>query len=336
MSAERRLMDIVSRAQWGARHEDGFGSAPLPAREVWLHHSVTVAPDLVAPFDDEDQAMRTLERIGEQRFGRGISYTFAVMPTGRVYEGHGVARQGAHTGGRNSIARAIVLVGNYDTTPPTPAQVESTARLLVHGHRQGWWSAARLAGGHQQAPGASTACPGRHAMAAIRQINDRAAALLAGAPPLQEDDMPRYLDWSPEDRRALAMDIWRYADETVVNADNQHEPTWAIHRLVGIDRAVWQAKDAAEYAALGVDGRPHRDGRRSPLAELLTGGAVDGQLAEGVLAGVQPAAPGAPMDDEQLARVLARPEVAGAFARAFADEQDRRARDGDPATGPVT
>jgi hypothetical protein len=91
---------------------------------VWLHHSVTIAPDLVwvdadgdGVEDDEERAMRTLEDIGEARFGEGISYTLAVMPSGRVYEGHGVDRQGAHTG-RNDIARAIVLVGDCSTRPP--------------------------------------------------------------------------------------------------------------------------------------------------------------------------------------------------------------------------
>jgi hypothetical protein len=176
-------MEIITREQWGAAFEDGYGTSTLPASEVWLHHSVTVAPDLVAPFDDEDQAMRTLERIGEQRFGRGISYTFAVMPTGRVFEGHSVEREGAHTKGRNDLARAVVLVGNYDVDKPTPEMVESVAQLLVDGKARGWWKAAKLNGGHKQAPGAATACPGRHGMAVVDAINARAAKLTAGPVP---------------------------------------------------------------------------------------------------------------------------------------------------------
>jgi hypothetical protein len=87
-------MKIISRGEWGARYGDGFAPAPLPASEVWLHHSVTVAPDLVPPFDDEYVAMRTLERIGQERFGGGISYTWAAMPSGRIYQGHSVGRRG--------------------------------------------------------------------------------------------------------------------------------------------------------------------------------------------------------------------------------------------------
>lgn len=167
-------MRIIPRNEWGARYPDGFRSAPIPAREVWLHHSVTVAPDLLPPFDDDDAAMRTLERIGQQRFGGGISYTFAITPVGRIYEGHGIGRQGAHTGGRNSISRAICLIGNYDTARPTREQLDAVAWLLREGKTRGWWQQARLTGGHRDAPGASTACPGRHAHAAIAEINRRA------------------------------------------------------------------------------------------------------------------------------------------------------------------
>lgn len=183
---------IIPRARWGARHARGFGPAPLPAQEVWLHHSVTIAPDVVlvdadrdGVDDDEERAMRTLEDIGDLRFGGGISYTFAVMPSGRVYEGHGVDRQGAHTKGRNDIARAIVLVGNYEEQAVTEAQVRSVAELLCHGQRAGWWKRSALTGGHQQAPGASTLCPGRHAMAVLPLINKLADSIVKG-----EDEMP--------------------------------------------------------------------------------------------------------------------------------------------------
>lgn len=166
-------MEIISRATWGARHPRGFRTAPLPARELYLHHSVTAAPanDPAA----ERAAVRTLENIGQSRFGGGISYTFAVAPSGRVYEGHGIDRQGAHTGGRNSIARAICLIGNYDANRPPEAMIQAVADLVRHGHAQGWWP-ARLTGGHRDAPGASTACPGRHAHALIAEINRRATA----------------------------------------------------------------------------------------------------------------------------------------------------------------
>jgi hypothetical protein len=190
-------VDIISRARWGARYSAGFGPSPLPARELWLHHSVTIAPDLVwvdadgdGVEDDEERAMRTLEDIGQQRFGGGISYTFAVMPSGRIYEGHGIGRQGAHTGGRNDIARAIVLVGDYSNREPTEAQQNAVAWLVELGRQQGWWTVTGLSGGHRQAPGQiATACPGDAALRRIPAINQRVVDYRAGRIDLEDDDM---------------------------------------------------------------------------------------------------------------------------------------------------
>lgn len=186
-------MQIISRSRWGARYSRGFTSAPLPASEAWLHHSVTLAPDLAwldvdrdGIDDDEEKAMRLLDQIGQDRFGGGISYTWLIPPSGRIYEGHGVDRQGAHTGGRNDRARAICFIGNYDTHKPTAAQVRSAAWLLQESKRRGWLKAARLNGGHRDVK--ETACPGRHAYERIDDINR-----LAAGPPItdqqQEDDM---------------------------------------------------------------------------------------------------------------------------------------------------
>lgn len=214
-------LTIISRARWGARHDRGFGPAALPALEVWLHHSVTIAPDLVwidadrdGVEDDEERAMRLLEQIGEDRFGGGISYTFAVMPSGRIYEGHGVDREGAHLAHRNGIARSVVLVGDYRRRPPTDAQVRSVAWLLQHGKRRGWWRHDRLAGGHRQAPAASTECPGDAALATIPRISQ----LAAGSPITEEDDMPTAKEVAEETvRQLLAVKLnmqWERADGT--------------------------------------------------------------------------------------------------------------------------
>lgn len=172
-------MKIHSRQEWGARYRRGFRPAPLPARELYLHHSVTGSAGVNASFGSDAATVRTLENIGQNRFGGGISYTFCVTEAGRVFEGHGIDRQGAHTGGRNSIARAICLVGNYDVRVPPPQMVAAVTDLVRWGRDQGWWGQG-LTGGHRDAPGASTACPGRHAYALIGSIN---RAALLGKPP---------------------------------------------------------------------------------------------------------------------------------------------------------
>lgn len=168
-------MQIIRRAQWGARYADGGGSAPVPASEIWLHHSAGVTPDVAAPFDDDYKAVRDIEAECERRFGQGMSYTFLVTPVGLIFEGHTVGRLGAHTAGHNSAGRAICWVGNYETHGPTGLLIESTAWLLAEGHRQRWWSRHTFTGGHRDV--GQTACPGQHAYDALAQINHRADQL---------------------------------------------------------------------------------------------------------------------------------------------------------------
>lgn len=173
-------MRIISRAEWGARHPNGFGSRKLPATQAWLHHSVTLAPDLVAPFDDDYAAIRELEEIGQARFGGGISYTRLITPAGLIFEGHSIGRVGSHTANRNSVAVGYCLIGNYQTAHPTEAQLRALAWCLQHDHQHGWLDAPRLDGGHRDLK--STACPGRHAYARISDVNQ-----LAAGPPITDD-----------------------------------------------------------------------------------------------------------------------------------------------------
>lgn len=162
---------IIQRPEWGARHEDGFGPRPVGNLEVYVHHSVTIAPDLVPPFTDDYAAVRTLESIGESRFGKGISYQFPITPAGLVFEGVSVNRVGAAIANHNTPSANIVWVGNYDVNNPPRPMLEATDWLLHHGVAREWWRSPRVVGGHRDAPGAQTACPGRYAHALLNRLN---------------------------------------------------------------------------------------------------------------------------------------------------------------------
>lgn len=241
---------LISRAAWGARHPDGFRDRPLPISEWWLHHSVTIAPDLVPPFTDDDAAVRTLETIGQQRFGGGISYTFPVTPVGRIYTGHSFDRQGAHTKGHNTPGAAFVLVGDYTKRAPTPAQRDRIAERMVIEHRAGRATRHTLNGGHRDASGNSTSCPGDAAHAAIPDINRRANALWAAgypstaptaAPPLTPEDDDMFTD---NDRARLA-DLLDRADGTTIRKDIGY-----IRDQLRGDLSVLNATVTAQAAAL--------------------------------------------------------------------------------------
>ena len=173
---------LITRQEWGARYADGFRDRPLPVTEFWLHHSVTVAPDLVEPFTDDDEAVRTLERIGQSRFGGGISYNFPVTPVGRIYQGVSMHRVGAHTYMHNTVGAAFVLVGDYSTRVPTDAQRDAIAERMVIEHRAGRANRHTLNGGHRDASSNSTSCPGNGGHSAIADINASAERLWAAGP----------------------------------------------------------------------------------------------------------------------------------------------------------
>lgn len=173
---------IYSRAQWGAVFGLGWGdrSANYPLPECWTHHAVTkhLGPD--ATVAEEMEQMRVLERIGQQRFGRGISYSFVIFPSGRIYMGLGASRIGAHTGNRNSTSLGVCFAGNYDNNRPTAAAEATYAEMLRDFHRAGILRHPRTAGGHKDAPGhAWNACPGRYLHPRLPAINAAAARAVA-------------------------------------------------------------------------------------------------------------------------------------------------------------
>lgn len=170
------MPEIISRARWGARHDNGVRPAPLPAVEVFAHHSTGRTPAPSASVTDECRTMRDLEDIGEARFGRGISYTDLVFPSGRIYEGHGIDREGAHTRGHNRTGRAICFVGNFEVDRLTPAAEEAAAWLLAHRWFSGHYAGLGFTGGHNTV--LATACPGRHVTERLPSINQRAHAIV--------------------------------------------------------------------------------------------------------------------------------------------------------------
>lgn len=276
-------MEIISRARWGAQYARGFGDAPLPASELWLHHTVTAGGGVLATFETDAAAIRLLEQIGQNRFGGGISYSLLVTESGRVWDGHGIDRRGAHTAGRNSVSRSIALVGDYSRREPTGPQLAATAELVAYGHRMGWWAAPRLSGGHRDAPGAATACPGDLAQVLIPAINTAASA----RPPIPQED-----DLTPEQDRMLRQ-IHR---ETTAVLPNRRGPQGEEIPGGGADTLFGYAMNA--------DGLGYRAswtlhdvvGRLEELAAMTTG------LAERIAAAEAPAPP--EIDYTRLAAAL--------------------------------
>lgn len=168
---------IISRAQWGANPlVTPAGSIPMPSKELWLHHS--------AGEQFGDAGMRMLQSFTLHRPDASyvdLEYTFCVDHVNcNVYESRGPGKNSAATGGHNSISHAICVMGNFQTDEPSDALVHALANLVAWGFEHGWWPLG-FTGGHRDASGNSTACPGEHLEAKLPAINALAVSIHNGS-----------------------------------------------------------------------------------------------------------------------------------------------------------
>lgn len=170
-------MEIVTRAQWGARPPRRRLTMALPSRELWLHHTAGT-----------ERGISGMRRIQNQHMDvKGwddIAYSVVIDPADlTVYEGRGPGVIGGHTFGHNSISHAICVMGDYDVLRPSDLLIAKIAEVVKHGNSQGWWPAA-LSGGHRDVR--ATQCPGNHLYPQIARINMLAHA--SGGPTMPTPD----------------------------------------------------------------------------------------------------------------------------------------------------
>lgn len=171
-------LNIVKREDWGAAQSYlSARTVVTPAKGFFLHISVTIdGGDLPA---DEHAAMRTIERIGQQRFGIGFPYNAAAFDTGRLYEGQPLGRRGAHTvndlpnpsfkrGSLNYDHRALVLPQMVDDDV-TDAQIDAAARWAAAQIRAGLAVRGARWSGHRDVT--RKGCPGDAGYARLPELN---------------------------------------------------------------------------------------------------------------------------------------------------------------------
>ena len=158
---------IIPRSEWGAKYRDGFGNRTLPAKHVFLHHSVTPSAGVNATLAADIKSIQTIERVGYQRFG-GISYTYMITEAGRIFQGHSPGRIGAHTAGYNTTGIAISFVGNYENLPLNKEQEKALIWLLQLLRQRGELVNSVQLKGHYQVK--ATACPGKNIKAALPRL----------------------------------------------------------------------------------------------------------------------------------------------------------------------
>lgn len=175
------MTTIISRASWGAKYQDGYGNRPVGDLAVYGHHSVTGHSGPNATFAQDCAAVRTVERVGQNIYRVGMSYTFLIPPSGRIFQGVSIGRISAHTLNRNTGGAALCFVGNYEREELTAAQLAAAAWLLDHGQKQGWWKVDRFTALHRDV--FATACSGKNSVGPLRALRASSGSAPSGGGP---------------------------------------------------------------------------------------------------------------------------------------------------------
>lgn len=222
---------IISRAAWGANPlVTPANKVLVPTQELWLHH--TAGEQFGAA------GMRMLQQFTLHRSDAhyvDLEYTFVVdHQSCQVFESRGPGKDTAATGGHNAVSHAICVMGNFQTDPVGSGLIHTLANLVAWGYEQGWWPLG-FTGGHRDASGNSTACPGEHLEAVIPVINQLAAQIHAGTQPTKVAPM-----FNPPFAMEPWAAAWKDAKGNVVAAVSVDGDVYAF----GVPYRPWPTKDA--------------------------------------------------------------------------------------------
>lgn len=241
-------MRILSRAAWGARPPKRRHSIATPTPKLYLHHAagaILPADDSVSPEDLT--RIRSIQNYHmDTRGWSDIAYSFLMDPDGNIFEGRGAGVAGGHTAGQNTVSHAICIMGHYDLQAVDSDLLPRLAEFVRYGHGEGWWPLG-FTGGHRDAPGASTSCPGHNLYTRLPKIN----ALV------QEDDMPLTEAEMNEIAKRAAAAVMAYPLQDPISGN----PSWAggLIRAIRVNAhaaasQTTKAKIAEAVAAAGVSG----------------------------------------------------------------------------------
>ena len=164
---------LVSRDAWArGTPVPALMNRMTPVRHITIHHDGM--PPVSLNSRAQIAARIEVIRAGHRAKGWGdIGYHFIVDPQGAVWQGRALLWQGAHVKDRNEGNVGVLVLGNFDSTRPTAAQLDALERQIA-GLLRIYRVSATSVRSHQEWPGAATACPGRHMQAKMNGVRDAA------------------------------------------------------------------------------------------------------------------------------------------------------------------
>lgn len=173
-------LTIISRAEWGAV-EPAIASSvegvydPVTNPGGWYVYEVPLSEILTtivvhhSALPLTDGVLEIQQKHMEDKKYADIGYHFVIDPAGVMYEGRLLTIRGAHTGGHNTGTVGIALLGNFEESDPTPAQLQSLNQLGIALITD--YGITHLAG-HRTFQPDVTVCPGRTLTAMLEGLAD--------------------------------------------------------------------------------------------------------------------------------------------------------------------
>lgn len=142
-------MRIISRSDWGARSPQSTVHTTTWSRRTGfvVHHSGA----------SEKQTVREIQNYHMNHNGwSDIGYNFLVTPDGRIWEGRGWLKIGAHVAGHNTATIGVCVIGDYRSKRPSSKALDAVAWLLAEAEDRKGRDLSIF--GHRDL--GSTTCPG--------------------------------------------------------------------------------------------------------------------------------------------------------------------------------
>lgn len=146
------------RTAWGSTEHDPAGSAIGRVAIVVVHHFYRPDVPASASVAAERKAMRDVQAYHVQKGWDDVGYNFVVFDSGRVYEGRGWGRSGAHAKGANRRSVGVCFAIDGDADDATPAAWAAARELIREGVKLGHIEPDYRVDGHREWQPKS--CPG--------------------------------------------------------------------------------------------------------------------------------------------------------------------------------
>jgi len=121
--------NFVPRPQWGAREPTAVTSFSLPASHGLIGHH-TAGHECFTLDECISRMKGTQNYHMDSRGWNDIGYNFLIGEDGRIYEGRGFYRQGAHVSNWNSVTLGFSIMGDFSYKMPNQAALDAVDTLI--------------------------------------------------------------------------------------------------------------------------------------------------------------------------------------------------------------